>query len=173
MDTALPFGLRSAPKIFTAVADAVEWIAKQEGVGFVIHYLDDFLVVGPPASGGCEQSLHTLIETFSRLGLPVAEEKLEGPTTVHRLSGIHRRLRVSHNSTPTGEAERTHQAAEAVARVQSLHSKGTGVSYGKVGTRGQVGSPRENVHGPDVPAVGRGLPSAPSGLPEPIVSLRY
>ena len=52
MDTALPFGLRSAPKIFTAVADAVEWIAKQEGVGFVIHYLDDFLVVGPPCLGG-------------------------------------------------------------------------------------------------------------------------
>ena len=26
IDTALPFGLQSAPKIFTAVADAVEWI---------------------------------------------------------------------------------------------------------------------------------------------------
>ena len=31
VDTVLPFGLRSAPKIFTALADAVEWIAKQEG----------------------------------------------------------------------------------------------------------------------------------------------
>jgi hypothetical protein len=29
VDTALPFGLRSAPKIFTAIADAVEWILKQ------------------------------------------------------------------------------------------------------------------------------------------------
>ena len=45
VDTALPFGLRSAPKIFTALADAAEWIARQRGVEFVIHYLDDFLIV--------------------------------------------------------------------------------------------------------------------------------
>ena len=32
VDAALPFGLRSAPKIFNAVADTVEWILKQEGV---------------------------------------------------------------------------------------------------------------------------------------------
>jgi hypothetical protein len=48
VDTALPFGLRSAPKIFTAIADAVEWILKQAGVKFVIHYLDDFLLIGAP-----------------------------------------------------------------------------------------------------------------------------
>ena len=43
VDTALPFGLQSAPKIFTAIADALEWIVKFEGVSSVIHYLDDFL----------------------------------------------------------------------------------------------------------------------------------
>ena len=31
IDTALPFGLRSAPKIFNAVADAVEWVARRQG----------------------------------------------------------------------------------------------------------------------------------------------
>jgi len=46
IDTVLPFGLCSAPKIFTAVADAVEWILKDEGVRFAIHYLDKFLVKG-------------------------------------------------------------------------------------------------------------------------------
>ncbi len=45
IDTALPFGLYSALKIFTAVADAIEWIVKQEGVGFAIHYLYDYLVL--------------------------------------------------------------------------------------------------------------------------------
>ena len=78
IDTALPFGLRSAPKIFTAIA-AVEWIAKQTGVNFVIHYLDDFLVVGAPSSPECATALRTLLEIFGRLGLPVAMEKLEGP----------------------------------------------------------------------------------------------
>ena len=45
VDTALP---RSAPKIFTAIADAAEWITKQVGVESIIHYLDDFLVIGAP-----------------------------------------------------------------------------------------------------------------------------
>jgi hypothetical protein len=56
VDTALPFGLRSAPKIFTAIADAVEWILKQAGVKFVIHYLDDFLLIGAPGSQECAEA---------------------------------------------------------------------------------------------------------------------
>jgi len=48
VDTALLFGLRSAPKIFTAIAEAAEWIVKQAGVNFLIRYLDDFLVIKAP-----------------------------------------------------------------------------------------------------------------------------
>ena len=48
VDPMLPFGLRSAPKIFNAVADALEWCARQRGSHQVFHYLDDFIVVGPP-----------------------------------------------------------------------------------------------------------------------------
>ena len=40
MDT---FGLRSAPKIFLAVADALEWILQQARVTSIMHYLDDYL----------------------------------------------------------------------------------------------------------------------------------
>ena len=36
-DAALPFGLRSAPRIFTAVADVLEWQAKFEGITCIIH----------------------------------------------------------------------------------------------------------------------------------------
>ena len=32
IDLALPFGLRSAPKVFNAVADAMQWIFEQHGV---------------------------------------------------------------------------------------------------------------------------------------------
>ena len=35
----LPFGLRSAPKIFNAVADALQWVVKQNGVTYLEHYL--------------------------------------------------------------------------------------------------------------------------------------
>ncbi len=79
IDTILPFGLRSAPQIFTAITAAVEWIAKQERVTFIIHYLDDFLVIGAPASPECSMALATLLRVFNGLGLPVAINKLEGP----------------------------------------------------------------------------------------------
>ena len=37
VDGILPFGLRSAPKIFTAVADALEWVTRQRGVPEIDH----------------------------------------------------------------------------------------------------------------------------------------
>ena len=81
IDTPLPFGLRSAPKLFTAIADGAEWIARKEGVRFVMHYLDDFLVLGAPGSEECSTALKKLLEVFEKLGLPVAPEKSEGPDT--------------------------------------------------------------------------------------------
>ncbi len=39
MDLMLPFGLRSAPKIFNAVADALNWHLEREGIGNIRHYL--------------------------------------------------------------------------------------------------------------------------------------
>ena len=81
VDAALPFGLRSAPKIFTALADAAEWIIQREGVEFIIHYLDDFLLMGHPDSDDCRVALEKLLGVFRRLGFPVAPDKLEGPIT--------------------------------------------------------------------------------------------
>ena len=82
IDTVLPFGLRSAPKIFNAVADAVEWIVRQQGVSTVFHYLNDFLIVGNPHTRDCTVQASVLREVFEHLGIPVAMEKLEGPATV-------------------------------------------------------------------------------------------
>ena len=38
IDAALPFGLRSAPMIFSALADALQWIMKKKGAGWLSHY---------------------------------------------------------------------------------------------------------------------------------------
>lgn len=47
VDLVLPFGLCSAPFIFTAIADLVEWILVHNyDVTFLRHYLDDFLTWG-------------------------------------------------------------------------------------------------------------------------------
>ena len=79
MDTALPFGLRSAPKVFTALADGLEWILRARGSCEVIHYLDDYLFIGPPGSSECSKSLHLAVRTCTELGVPLAMEKQEGP----------------------------------------------------------------------------------------------
>ena len=79
VDTTLPFGLRSAPKIFNALADGVEWIAQQRGVPCILHYLDNFLVMGSPDTPECQEAVLTLTEVLEELGLPIAEDKLEGP----------------------------------------------------------------------------------------------
>lgn len=60
VDSCLPFGLRSAPKLFNALADALEGCISRQGVTFVHHYLDDFVVAGPPDSDCCQQYLHLL-----------------------------------------------------------------------------------------------------------------
>ena len=52
VDTVLPFGLQSAPKIFNAVADALEWIVRHRGAGEIDHYLDDFIYYRPPTEQG-------------------------------------------------------------------------------------------------------------------------
>ena len=88
VDGMLPFGLRSAPKIFTAVADALEWILRQCGVVAVDHYLDDFIMLGPPDSPICGVSLDIILLTCSELGVPLAMDKLDGPTSRITFLGI-------------------------------------------------------------------------------------
>ena len=41
VDKQLPFGLASAPAIFSTIAEALEWVLQRRGVCHVLHYLDD------------------------------------------------------------------------------------------------------------------------------------
>ena len=88
LDAALPFGLRSAPKIFSAVADAVLWIMARSGVSHGLHYLDDFLFLGNPGSDECARNLAIALSSCSSLGLPVAPHKVEGPSSTLVFLGI-------------------------------------------------------------------------------------
>ena len=69
VDTALPFGLRSVPKIFTALADLLEWIIRKRGVDHVDHYLDDFIILGPANDSSCRRGLDVVLELCERLGV--------------------------------------------------------------------------------------------------------
>ena len=44
---ALPFGLRSAPKILREVSDLIAWVLHQHGIAHQVYYLNDFLFLVP------------------------------------------------------------------------------------------------------------------------------
>ena len=88
VDPMLPFGLRSAPKIFNAVADALTWHLEQAGIPCIRHYLDDFIIVGPPNSPECAEYLAILERECRILGIPIAAHKRDGPTTLIIFLGI-------------------------------------------------------------------------------------
>ena len=88
VDTVLPFGLRSAPKLFNAISDAIQYMAWQQGVQHIAKYLDDFIILGPPDSPQCGLDLGTIIELYHHLGVPLAPEKFEGPEKKLEILGI-------------------------------------------------------------------------------------
>jgi hypothetical protein len=87
-DTRLPFGLRSAPKIFSAVADALQWSLRKNGVTWVGHYLDDYITRGAPVSQECHANMQQMLSLCHRLGVPVARSKCAGPTVALTFLGF-------------------------------------------------------------------------------------
>lgn len=77
----LPFGLRSAPKIFSVIADALQYLIGEEGMFWLRHYLDDFVLMGPPNSDKCEKDLKMALKVTDEVGFPVADDKTDGPAT--------------------------------------------------------------------------------------------
>ncbi len=99
VDKVLPFGLRSAPIIFSAVADALQWIIQKKQVDHLFHYLDDFITVAPPQSDECQQNLAKILETCQLLGVPIETDKTDGPTKCitflgMELDSLHRTIRL-------------------------------------------------------------------------------
>nr|XP_033493145.1 uncharacterized protein LOC117263659 [Epinephelus lanceolatus] len=90
----LTFGCKSSPKIARAVpksltlSEALCWILSNNyRLPYMLHLLDDFLVVTPPSSPPCH-GLTTLTSAFSDLGVPLSEEKTSGPGTSIKFLGI-------------------------------------------------------------------------------------
>ena len=88
VDRALPFGLRSAPKIFSAVADFISWVLHECGIKHQLHYIDDFLLLGAPDTQEAAEALSLITQIFQSLGIPIALHKTEGPATALGFLGI-------------------------------------------------------------------------------------
>ncbi len=88
VDRALPFSLRSAPKIFSAVANFITWVLHSSGISHQLHYLDDFLFLGAPYSDEAARALEMVSKVLHMLGIPIATHKTEGPDTTLIFLGI-------------------------------------------------------------------------------------
>ena len=89
VDLCLPFGLRSSVNRFTQLSNTLSWILQNNyAVKHISHYLDDFFLAGPSSSDICKKNMQITKSLFDRLGVPLAPEKIVGPTTVLTYLGI-------------------------------------------------------------------------------------
>ena len=87
IDTCLPFG--SAPFLFNQFAEALQWILENNyGFKCLIHYLDDFLMMGQAGSPKCEHLLGIFLDVCETMGIQVAMDKVEGPATSITFLGL-------------------------------------------------------------------------------------
>ena len=83
VDMFLPFGLRTAPRIFNFFAEALHWVFETLNEWNVTHYLDDFLFVFPPSTDTSPVSTE-FDRILAKFGFSKATEKdSDGCVVVH------------------------------------------------------------------------------------------
>ena len=80
VDLKLPFGSRSSSSIFNSFADLLAWVLTTTYKLIVIHYSDDYLLfsLNPPSA---HHDLNSFLAVLDYLDIPVARDKLIGPST--------------------------------------------------------------------------------------------
>ena len=80
-------GCSSSRKIFETFSTAVEWVALHKlSIPYILHLLDDFLIVAPTESLFHSQ-LNILLDMCYYLGIPIAPEKTIGPSQTLSFAG--------------------------------------------------------------------------------------
>ena len=88
-DRALPMGCSISCSVFEKFSTFVEWKLRDlTGYRSTAHYLDDYLFCGKQGTGQCSFLLGQFQDLARQLGLPLAEEKTEGPSTSLTFLGI-------------------------------------------------------------------------------------
>ena len=120
IDKTLPFGLRSAPKIFLAVADALQWILSQKGIDNIIHYLDDYILVAKDP-GKADDLKSQLVLIFSELGVPLEPSKLEGPAQCLVFLGIEVDTVALQLRLPQAKMQQLREKLQSCIHIKSLN----------------------------------------------------
>ena len=123
IDGCLPFGLRSVPMLFNIMADLLSWIGQHRGISQILHYLDDFLLIGPPSSPECQQNLNTFMQICTNLGVPTSIRKDGRASHLPDLSWNHVGHCTHGDQTPTRQATKNSRVTFSVARKEISHEK--------------------------------------------------
>jgi len=88
-DKCLPFGCSISCATFEKFANILEQAVRcRSPVGNLLHYLDDFLFGGPKHKLDCKLIMNHFQECMDDLGVPIANEKTEGPQTIICFLGL-------------------------------------------------------------------------------------
>ena len=88
LNSSVPFGAASSCLIFERVATVLQWIVTSEtGWRWISHYLDDFPMLAKTREGLVEQ-IEKYLALMKRIGMPVAEDKMLGPTQFLEYLGL-------------------------------------------------------------------------------------
>lgn len=79
----LPMGLSLSCCLWEKFANFLQWLTEvRSGLATLDHYLDDFIFMGSEHTQDCAALMSVFSDTCSELGVPIAEDKTMGPTTV-------------------------------------------------------------------------------------------
>ncbi|XP_014916462.1 uncharacterized protein LOC106965081 [Poecilia latipinna] len=108
----LSFGCRSSPSLFNSLSEALCWILLNVvRLPFVLHLLDDFLLIDPPSHSS--RSLSELKALFNRVGIPLSEEKTVGPSKRLEFLGITLDSKEMVASLPADKLSRIREISQA------------------------------------------------------------
>ncbi|XP_062572703.1 uncharacterized protein LOC134234654 [Saccostrea cucullata] len=87
-DMCLPMGCSISCALWEKFAHFIQWVVEEKtGVHTLNHYLDDFIFAGYTLET-CNLLMLSFKNTCSAFGIPLAEEKTEGPKSVLQFLGI-------------------------------------------------------------------------------------
>ena len=126
-DTVLPFGLRSAPKIITAVADAFHWAVLQAGMEYMFHYVDDFITIAS-TNKKCQEAMQTVHTVGIRTRSTDGAQEDGGSGTAGYVFWGGNRYGCNGGLVATGETGGASVFIREVVGAETLHQGGPGVA---------------------------------------------
>ena len=89
IDKCLPMGCSLSCSLFEKFSSFLQWaVVRETGLNTIDHYLDDFFFAGSSSSSDCQLLMDGFISLAKIIGVPLAENKTTGPTTVLRYLGF-------------------------------------------------------------------------------------